>query len=123
MVAPKCPAALDALVLTEGVICVAVFDRKTMEVLVYAGDRVYGEALSRAFYFAERLSADAPTIRAHHVDYTVYVRGGSRVSIAGIIKPGGNVSKTINRKLQMALKKAESDAGDRPELTIIHGKN
>lgn len=124
MTAPKCPAAMDALVLTDGVVCVAVYDRARLLVIHFAGDIGHTETVDGAFHFAERLSVDDPTMRATHVDYTVYVRGGLRTSVVAIIRPGGKVSKSINRSVQAILKKAEADMGPAcAEPTPAHGQN
>ena len=111
MSAPQCPAALDAFVLTEGVACVALFNRATMDVIHHAGGSDLEEALHGAFHLAERLSVDDPNMRSHHANWTVYVRAASRTSVVAIVRPASKVSKSINRSLQRILKRAEKDMG------------
>lgn len=111
MAAPKCPAALDSLVLTDGIECVATFDRATMTIIHHAGGIAHDEALHGGFHLAERLSVDDPNIRAHHAKWTLYVRASGRVSVAVLVRPGSKVVKSINRLLKQILKKAEADLG------------
>ncbi len=111
MAAPTCPAALDALVLTDGVACAALYDRATMNVIHYAGDADGEQVLDGAFHVGERLSVDDPNVRVVHAQWAVYVRASGRASVVVQVKPGSKAAKSISRTLQRVLKRAEADLG------------